>query len=233
MSNTKTAKRRRRWKQLLGAGALALGMATAWGSSASAGTVATDKYLNLSFHTEQSISDAFIYYYIGNSQYALQSLGTQPLPVGDSTRSLEAVPTPSWGYSILGLYGEGTGVVASFFYYNPLSPVTRSWEYYFNASNWGEVNESDVVDWIQEASAGQTDDLRHFFQHYGTSLFACPFDEQATLVAFTDAKYGGTVTTAIADEPLPQPTAVPEPATWVLLVGMAGVALVGRRKLIG
>lgn len=244
MSNTKTAKRRRKWKLKLAAGCLALGMATAWGGQSQASTVVTSSgpYFNITMNTTQTIHDAFLCYVCNVSSPVFQSLGT--LPQGPSTLSVAMNYSgymPEYGiapyYGLLGLYGQGNseGVVFAFPSSAGITPGT-TWASIFQTGSYYDESEADVIAMIHGTA---TDQPVVGYDFGGFVLYASDYwlayGEQADLIGFSDATPLGTLNTVIGDAPLPppQPTAVPEPASWVLLVGMAGVALVGRRKLLG
>jgi hypothetical protein len=236
----KSAKSRQRWKRGIQAGCLALGMATAWGGEAS-GSV----YLNVSLDAEQTITNAYIYYGVGYSSTRLQSLGT--INAGASTLSIELPDNTVYRnyYVLVGLYDdEGTtGVAISFSSDDPIE-ASASWDDIFTSTN-GYIgfSESEFVDLIyaQGGWSGHylaSERLASFLAFYGDASWgssntpcATLFGETATLVCFSNASYGGSVTIDLDSEPL-QSATVPEPATSILFVGLIGSMLFWRRDWI-
>jgi hypothetical protein len=230
--------RKRKWKSGVKAGCLALGMATAWGGEASGDLIA---YASIT--PEQTLTDAYVFFENNVTGGAILSLGT--LPSGKTTY-LEFEEVPYEGYTIayqpvggrrqpyvvIGLYDEGgaPGVAISFPDQTPINEGT-SWDEIFNSYpseyDYANYTEAEVIDILQTA-AGTSSwiDLWWFFTRYGSdysSPCATEFGHEATLVCFSDATYGGVVTFDVVT--------VPEPAAWVLFVGLSVTVLLWRRDL--
>ena len=228
----KKSKNGRKWRRGVQAGCLALGMATAWGGEARG-----SMYLNIAADATQTIDNVYVLYGIGYSGQGLQSLGT--LPIGHSTFALE-VPDGSYRpyYTMIGLLPEGasTGVAVSF--PNPVT-MPASWADVFESGPISYYNrsEAEVVGYVENASNNPYP-LLGFLSHYGDPTFgldnpplATELGQTATLVGFSAPSAVGSVTVDIGSQPLQ--ASVPEPATWILFVGMAGSVLFWRRDLIG
>jgi hypothetical protein len=224
-SKRSNSKKRSKWKMGIKAGCLALGMATAWGGEAKA-----ELYLEVSAASTRTLTDVFVYYVGNNSFGALASLGTQP--AGDPVHFFRPIPdlprdvVVSY-YTVLGIYGDGTGVAHSFSDDSVLTSHAQ-WSDVFESFTPNPAynhSETEVIDALHQASAGNTDALWKCV-YYCVAQYPrfSALGEQAVLVNFTDPTPGGSVTINV--------TTVPEPAAWILLVGAAGALLFWRSDLL-
>ncbi|MBN2023599.1 MAG: hypothetical protein JW809_12510 [Pirellulales bacterium] len=215
--------RRRIWRRGLEAGCVALGMATAWGGQARGEALLLAKAA-----PETALSDVFVYYTANNSFCGLESLGD--IPAGETSllyRSIirEKEDYARGGFVVVGLYQEGAeeGVAISFANDDVLTSHTQ-WADLFESSPASHYNhtEAEVIDCLHQAAAGNTDPLWDVL-YYGLSFPTwSPYGHEATLVCFSDPTFGGTATVQV----------IPEPAAWVLVIGMAGALLWWRRDLL-
>jgi hypothetical protein len=220
------------------AGCLALGMATAWG-----GEACGDPVSHITINSTVGISNAYLFYANNVTSADVKSLGNltagaTTLSQWDFTPGEDAYGDNGTGhrptYMMIGLYdySGNPGVVVSFpnSYYE-LS--NKQWADFFQSTPGHEYDrtEAQVVGYLQSAATdfsaycGVCDFLRDF----GNSRYdvcghpcATEYGQMATLVGFSGASLIGRVTVDV----------VPEPATWVLLIGAAGALLFWRRDLV-
>jgi hypothetical protein len=229
MRKKKNPKKQHHWKSKIKAGCLALGMATAWGGEARGDIVSIG-----SVNPTIQLHNAFLYYGNNISTADMMSLGT--LPVGETNFShtdfyWEDLPDAYSqidghrpGYVLIGLYGETQpGVAISF-----PNGTSQSWSQIFESSSayaWQRYPESTVAGYLQNALTSEDDyyQLLSFLRYYGDFKYkinGCPcateYGHTGTIVCFSDPLPAGEIDVDI----------VPEPATWVFLIGLAGGAVI-------
>ncbi|MBN2023600.1 MAG: hypothetical protein JW809_12515 [Pirellulales bacterium] len=239
--NKKKSRKRRSWRSGLKAGCVALGMATAWGGQADAGVMSL-----VSITPEVDLTHAFVYYGNNVTSGMIKSLGD--LPGGQTTTVSQTgfiVDFPQHydetnghrpTYAVIALYDEGgsPGVAISFPNDDPIA-MNRSWDDIFRYSYYpgAGYDEEEVVNSLlqsenEDPSGGPLDWFLCFAMSDSTATgdhCATEYGQQATLICFSNATFGGTVTVDVVP--------IPEPAAWVLVIGMAGALLWWRRDLLG
>jgi len=230
MRKRKNSKKRRKWKSGLKAGCLALGLATAWGGEARG-----DVILQVTANLTKSLTDAFIYFNNNVTSGYMESLGT--LSAGQTITKTYT----HWGtldnftqkngarssYVMVGLYDDqgSPGVAVSFPNADPISGPVQ-WADIFGPSgvSYYHYTEAEVIGYVNQASAG-TDytPLRYFLNDISYNAGETEYGNESTIVCFSNPTSGGVMTVDV----LP----VPEPAAWMLFVGLSGAVLLWRRDL--
>jgi len=227
MRKKSSRKKQPKWKRSIKAGCLALGMATAWGGEAKA-----DLFLQVSAHPTRTLTNAFVYYTGNNSIAGLESLGT--LPADETTVLYRPIQGEENNYPfghcvVVGLYYDGAnpGVSVSFADDSVLTSHAQ-WADIFECAPVSHYNhsESEYIDALNQAAGGDLTPLWNCLYYRGSSPYpvGALFSNEGTLVNFSDPAFGGVVTAQL--------TTVPEPATWVLLIGVAGTLFFWRRDLL-
>jgi hypothetical protein len=210
--------RRARKRARLFAACLTVGLASAWGSTATAVTV------HLSVTPTQTLTDAYVVYILKNSS-SLADFPLGTIPGGETTifdtdfpflsaEDFSPLPPGEYfepGYVVIGVHGPEENPGFSFAFAND-APITSgdTWETLFDNSG-GEVSEADVVANYRLSVDGAKNLTIAFWE-----LLVVPFGQPSTMIDFSAATFGGT---AIAY--------VPEPSTWVLACTAAGVFAFG------
>ncbi len=191
-----------------------LGLATAWAAPAAATTVRLEVTPTL------SLREAWVgYYHLNDSSVNQRFLGD--VPAGQTSVYLHDFPqvppeafSSSRGYLLVGLYGEPGSESVMLSYIND-SPIT-------NGETWDSfilpISDDEKQKVIDGLSGTWPFSVGAFFNGVSGEL-GQDFGNQVTLVHYSLAGFGGT---AIAT--------VPEPATWVLVVGAAGILPLVRRN---
>jgi hypothetical protein len=246
--NASGPKKRRRKLRTAG---LALGLVTAWGSESLA-----DARLKLELTPEQTLTNALVMY--GNNVSTAFSVLLGTVPGGVTTtyfhdmRDSEIVGC-DWVcdpesylpggnkasfYAVIGLYegAEGTGVTVSF--PNDDSIVNmETWESTFqhpSAPSFYRFEKPTIISDLLAAAPHPmfpkhviTEHVEEMLEAYGEpdaylgGPIATDYGTNAVLVNFSEAAFGGTAFAEL----------VPEPASWMLLVSAAGMAIgIGRRR---
>jgi hypothetical protein len=192
---------RRRVPVKVTAAVVTLGLATAWGTDATA----TDVHLHVR-PTEAIYEPYALYYNLNGSYTALFDLGSS-IPGGQTTlfqHSLPWAPSEFRGYSVIGLHGpvDERGLTLSF-------PVNSrianggTWES-FITEVYGAPDRFYPTPWIIEQWG---DNYASTFQLSFPGFIETDFGTRATITNYSVADYGGW---ALAK--------VPEPDTFILLV---------------
>lgn len=203
---------------------VAFAMVTAWGVESAASTIP----VRLSITSEFTLLNARVLYGTNNSAGDFRSLGTI---AGGTTTAFEHIVDDDFGsrtrtFAIVGAYdtGDQLGVTVSFPSDAPIQSHL-AWETVFSDPRF--VDESAILSDI--ISNGGLDEARRFLLVYGhpfyvgQGIIGVPFGETGTLINFSDATFGGTVTATI----------VPEPCSFVLVVSGMGVWYAFRRTRRG
>jgi hypothetical protein len=225
-----------------------MGLATAWGGNAVA-----DATLKLEVSPQQTLTNAFVLYGNNVSTGVIRSLGT--ILGGETTTFyhsliVDQIPNCDWvcdpasyvvppgddspfnpypRYALIGLYqgDDGPGITVSFPNNDPIVNMSP-WSSLFESSTVSSFNfaESDVIDDLSNVLPNVAFDLLTVYLRSGSFIptsIGTPYGSTAVLVNFSDATFGGA---AIA-------TLVPEPASFVLLIGTVGIALTTYRRRAG
>lgn len=236
MSNPKAAWRSGTWRTTVVLGCLLAGMLTAWQGPTQAATIAP-LYINVTIDTTQAVHETFITYGCGESDFAVQSLGSFPQGLSTYSVPIEHADYHPY-YGIAGLYDHEDGSEGMVLSFPTDVTVPTSWEEIFPAM--GVVydgTEEDAIALIHEASANVVSaryalgEFLGYYTGWQSSPYALQFGEEALLIGFSNATLLGSIGAAVDDEPLPIVFGAPEPSSWALLVGAVGLAWVGRRKL--
>jgi hypothetical protein len=223
-------KKKGKWQQIgrgLKTGCLALGMATAWG-----GEARSDVICEVSVRPTVALTDAWVFYGVNCTSGAMESLGA--LPANQTTVRTQSLtgytPDNVWQdgrllpYMLVGLYDDGgtPGVVVSF---ASGSAMPDSWTQVFGSSPHSYYNytEEEVIQGVHAASTDPYGTLFWFMCDYGSGYSkpcATEYNQPSMLVGFSDPFDAGTATVRV----------VPEPSTFVLVLGAAGVFLLRRRR---
>jgi hypothetical protein len=229
----KSKNKNRKWKSGLKAGCLALGLATAWGGEAKAETL-----FEVSITPSTTLNNAYLYYGSNTSGNLMTSLGT--LLAGETKTiiqthwanpedfvSPEGYSQPA--YALIGLYGDTSNPgIAISFPNDDLIQQHKTWADVFETTGvpaWDDSKEEVLYD-FERAIGGFDGYLSTFISYKGgrdSTLCGTDYGQTGTIVCFSEATYGGTITVNM----------VPEPASWVLLIGAAGSLLFWRRDLLG
>lgn len=235
----------------LNAACVSLGLATAWG-----GEAAADVTFKLTLAPEQTLTNAVVFYGNNRTSGTLQSLGTipggqtttifqtlSPGPRGSTVATEPEYYDPALGfatpyYVVIGLHQGESGPRASVSFPND-EPIV-------SGLNWTETFESPTIpaslhvaeeELISDLINGHVDPrfpgrfvadaARNLAQWYGGPSFvdgrlSSPYGgHTAVFVDFgSNTSFGGTAVIEL----------VPEPATWCLLVSMAGTFVMSRRR---
>jgi hypothetical protein len=223
-------KKKGKWQKIrrgLKTGCLAIGMATAWG-----GEARSEVIFEISVRPTVALTDAWVFYNVNCTSGEMESLGA--LPANETTVRTQSLtwytPDNLWQdgrllpYMLVGLYDDGgtPGVVVSF---PSGSTMPGSWTQVFDSSPHSYYNytEDEVVQGVHTASTDPYGTLFWFMCDYGGRYpdpCATEYNQTSTLVGFSNPFDAGTATVRV----------VPEPSTYVLLLGAAGIFLLQRRR---
>jgi len=230
-----TLKRRKKLGKFKAA-CLAVGLSTAWAGDAGAGLIE----FRGSFTPTRTIQDAVIYYFNGVTSAHFFKLGM--LPANQTTTIEHSIflsfdngvvldtSFRSPGYVIAGWYEDdaGPGVTVSFPNNSPIDG-SQTWDDVFSTNvpfaPSHVYTEAEVLEILQagEIPSGFLSTYEDYFD--ATIPKRLPylithFNQEATLINFSVADFGGTAIVEV----------VPEPSTLILLVCAAGVLFVVPRK---
>ncbi len=191
-----------------------LSLATAWAESAAATTIRLEVTPTVPLH------EAWVgYYHLNDSSVNARFLGD--IAAGQTSvfnHEFLNVPPEAFsnglGYVLVGLYGESgsEGVMLS---YVDDTPITNgeTWESFVQPID--DDEKQQVIDGLLGISPWSV----AAFLNGISGEHAQDYGKSVTLINYSQAELGGT---AIAT--------IPEPATWVLVVGAAGVLPLVRRR---
>jgi hypothetical protein len=226
----KNSKRNKKskWKNGLKAGCLALGMATAWGAEAR-GEMSGLAYAEIVAAPTQTLTDAYVFYNNNVTQGWMWSLGE--FPANDITTLYQCVGNlnafaeingerPS--YVVVGLSQVG-GVESVVLSFPNADALQMQWDDLFgpNGGSYYTYEESYVINALHNPGSGA---LEQFLNDISYDPCRTQYNHEATLVGFTNGAPASSGTVLV--------NIVPEPASWILLIGAAGSLLFWRRDLL-
>ena len=206
----------------LKAACLAVGLATAWGSTADAGVVVNTDEIQLTIAPSNSLTH--VYFLFGTNGSTLYNVTVVPAPDlvgGTSTTETFSVDLPTFddAYAVVGLYDETNKLLT-------IGLNTAAAQYYVgntnfdgtfgNAAEFGFYSEDTIATALL---SNDTATIVNAFQ--SEDGFPIPLGDSGTLVNFSNASDGGSVSAEVI---------VPEPSSIQLLCSGMLAILAFHRK---